>query len=109
MVNNKMNYGAKFCRLLFEKKLKSSGIKRLIEDALWKQGIRHRPAPGIRRHECISAHGIGKYHKSRTEQVIKPINVEIIMDTTLEFQNLTTNQMNEKAPAKNSENNGYNT
>lgn len=109
MVDNKMNYGAKFCRLLFEKKLKSSGIKRLIEDALWKQGIRHRLAPGIRRHEWKSAHGIGKYYKSRTEQVIKPINVEIIMDTILEFQNLTTNQMNEKAPPINSENNGYNT
>jgi hypothetical protein len=79
MVDNKMNYGAKFCRLLFEKKLKSSGIKRLIEDALWKQGIRHRLAPGIRRHEWKSAHGIGKYYKSRTEQVIKPINVEITM------------------------------
>jgi hypothetical protein len=53
-----------WCKVLsvtFRKKLKSSGIKRLIEDALWKQGIHHRLAPGIRRHEWKSAHGIGKY------------------------------------------------
>jgi hypothetical protein len=60
-------------------KLKSSGIKRLIEHALWEQGIRHRLASGVRRHEWKAAHGIRKYYKSRTEQVMKPINVEITM------------------------------
>ena len=33
------------------KKLKSSGIKRLIEDALWTQGVRTKLENGIRRHE----------------------------------------------------------
>jgi hypothetical protein len=74
-----MNYGAKFGLATFPKKLKSSGIKRLIEHALWEQGIRHRLAPGVRRHEWKAAHGIRKYYKSRTEQVMKPINVEITM------------------------------
>ncbi|HYX56733.1 MAG TPA: hypothetical protein VE818_11295 [Nitrososphaeraceae archaeon] len=45
--------------------------------------------------------------KSRIEQLMKSINVEITMDMTLEFQNLATNQLNEKARAINSENNGY--
>jgi hypothetical protein len=74
-----MNYGAKFGLATFPKKLKSSGIKRLIEHALWEQGIRHRLAPGVRRHEWKAAHGIRKYYKSRIEQVMKPINVEITM------------------------------
>lgn len=74
-----MNYGAKFGLATFPKKLKSSGIKRLIEHALWEQVIRHRLAPGVRRHEWKAAHGIRKYYKSRTEQVMKPINVEITM------------------------------
>ena len=41
--------------------------------------------------------------KSRIEQLMKSINVEITMDMTLEFQNLATNQLNEKARAINSE------
>jgi integrase len=74
-----MSYGAKFGLATFPMKLKSSGIKRLIEHALWEQGIRHRLASGVRRHEWKAAHGIRKYYKSRTEQVMKPINVEITM------------------------------
>ena len=74
-----MNYGAKFGLATFPKKLKSSGIKRLIEHALWEQGIRHRLASGVRRHEWKAAHGFRKFYKSRTEQVMKPINVEITM------------------------------
>jgi hypothetical protein len=74
-----MNYGAKFGLATFPKKLKSSGIKRLIEHALWEQGIRHTLDLGVRRHEWKAAHGIRKYYKSHTEQVMKPINVEITM------------------------------
>ena len=36
-----MKYGAKFGLATNPKKLKSSGIKRLIEQALWEQGIHH--------------------------------------------------------------------
>jgi hypothetical protein len=63
----------------YPKKLKSSGIKRLLERALWEQGIRHPLREGIRRHEWKAAHGFRKFYKSHAEQVMKPINVEITM------------------------------
>jgi hypothetical protein len=34
-------------------------------------------APGVRRHEWKAAHGFRKFYKTRTEQVMRPINVEI--------------------------------
>ena len=74
-----MNYGAKFGLATFPKKMKSGGIKGLIEHALWEQGIRHRLVSGVRRHEWKAAHGFRKFYKSRAEQVMKPINVELTM------------------------------
>ena len=61
------------------KKLKSSGIKRLLERALWEQGVRHPLQNGAKRHEWKAAHGFRKFYKSRAEQVMRPINVEITM------------------------------
>ena len=61
------------------KKLKSTGIKRIIERALWEQGLRSPLAKGVKRHEWKAAHGFRKFYKSRAEQVMKPINVEITM------------------------------
>jgi integrase len=74
-----MNYGAKFGLATFPKKLKSNAIKRLIERALWEQSIRHTLPPGAKHHEWKAAHGFRKFYKSRAEQVMKPINVEITM------------------------------
>src|SRR5215208_1638363 len=74
-----MSYGAKFGLATYPKKLKSSAIKRLIERALWEQGIRHTLAPGAKHHEWKAAHGFRKFYKSRTEQVMKPINIELTM------------------------------
>jgi hypothetical protein len=74
-----MKYGAKFGLATNPKKLKSSGIKRLIEQALWEQGIRTKLKQGTKRHEWKAAHGFRKFYKTRTEQVMKPINVEITM------------------------------
>jgi hypothetical protein len=74
-----MKYGAKFGLATNPKKLKSSGIKRLIEQALWEQGIRTKLQRGTKRHEWKAAHGFRKFYKTRTEQVMKPINVEITM------------------------------
>ena len=74
-----MKYGAKFGLATNPKKLKSSGIKRLIEQALWEQGIRTKLQQGAKRHEWKAAHGFRKFYKTRTEQVMKPINVEITM------------------------------
>ena len=61
------------------KKLKSSGVKALIENAIWTQGLRRKLPPGKRRHEFQAAHGFRKFFKTHAEQVMKPINVEILM------------------------------
>lgn len=61
-------------------RLKSSGIKRLMEDALWAQGIRTRLAPGKRRHEFQADHGYPKWFKTQCELAgMKSINIEILM------------------------------
>jgi integrase len=61
-------------------RLKSSGIKRLMEDALWSQGIRNRLKPGCRRHEFQADHGYRKWFKTRCEQSgMKSINIEKLM------------------------------
>ena len=72
-------YGANLGLATCPIKLKSSGIKRLLERALWEQGLRHPLSKGVRRHEWKAAHGFRKYCKSHAEQVMKPINVEIMM------------------------------
>ena len=74
-----MNYGAKWGLATNPKGLKSSGIKRLLERALWEQGIRQPLADNTRRHEWKAAHGLRKFYKTRAEQIMKPINVELTM------------------------------
>jgi hypothetical protein len=74
-----IDYGAKLGLATCPKKLKNTGIKRLLERALWEQGIRQPLAKGVKRHEWKAAHGFRKFYKSRAEQVMKPINVEITM------------------------------
>jgi hypothetical protein len=74
-----MKYGAMFGVATYPKKLKSSGIKSLLERAIRAQGL-HKPLPvGVNRREWKGAHGIRKYYKTRAEQVMKPANVEITM------------------------------
>ena len=46
-----MAYGARLGLASYPKRLKSSGVKRLLERALWEQGLRHSLPQGIRRHE----------------------------------------------------------
>jgi integrase len=74
-----IDYGAKWGLATNPKKLKSSGIKRLLERSLWEQGIRQPLKDGAKRHEWKAAHGFRKFYKSRAEQVMRPINVEITM------------------------------
>lgn len=57
------------------KRLASLGVKRLFEDTAWKIGLRKEKK---KRHE-FSIHSIRKFFKTRTEQVMKPINVETLM------------------------------
>ena len=73
------DYGKKKGLAKYPKKLKSSGIKSIIERALWEQDLRKPLPPGQRRHEWKGAHGFRKFYKTRAEQVMKPINVEITM------------------------------
>jgi hypothetical protein len=61
------------------KKLKPSGVKALVENAIWTQGLRSKLPDGKRRHEFQADHGFRKFFKTHAEQVMKPINVEVLM------------------------------
>ncbi|MDN5845149.1 MAG: tyrosine-type recombinase/integrase [Candidatus Nitrosocosmicus sp.] len=62
------------------KKLKSTGIKRLIERALWAQGVRKKLEDGKKRHEFQADHGYRKFFKTHCEIAgMKPINIEKLM------------------------------
>jgi hypothetical protein len=61
-------------------KLQSEGVKRLVEDALWTQGLRKNLEPGRKRHEFQTDHGFRKWFKTRCELAgMKPINTEKLM------------------------------
>jgi hypothetical protein len=62
------------------KKLKSTGVKRLIENALWGQRIRTTLQEGMRRHEFQADHGFRKWFKTRCEIAgMRSINIETLM------------------------------
>lgn len=61
------------------KKLKSSGLKRLIERALWAQGLRKPLENGEKRHEFKADHGFRKYFKTMAERHMKSLHVEMLM------------------------------
>ena len=61
-------------------RLKSSGVKRLIEDALWTQGIRKKSNLKRNRYEFQTNHGLRKWFKTRCEIAgMKSINIEKLM------------------------------
>jgi hypothetical protein len=61
-------------------KLKSSGVKRLIEDALWTQGIRKKADLKRNRYEFQADHGLRKWFKTRCEIArMRSINIEKLM------------------------------
>jgi hypothetical protein len=74
-----IEYAAKLGLAKHPQKLKSSGIKRLIERALWEQRIREPLQKGQKRHEWKANHGFRKMFKTVAEQFMRPINVEILM------------------------------
>jgi len=61
------------------KPLKSTGVKRLIEDALKGTGTRKPLEEGKRRHEFQADHGFRKFFKSVCERQMKSLHVEILM------------------------------
>jgi hypothetical protein len=62
------------------KKLASLGIKRLIERAIWAQGLRKKLENGKKRHPYQGSHSMRKWFKTRCEIAgMKPINIEKLM------------------------------
>jgi hypothetical protein len=63
---------------------KSSGIKRLIENAWKAQGVRKELTDGKRRYDFQAVHGFRKYYKSRCEMSgMKPAVIETCMGHSL--------------------------
>jgi hypothetical protein len=63
------------------KKLSSLGIKRLMERAIWAQGLRKKLEPGKKRHPYQANHSLRKWFKTRCEIAgMKPINIEKLMN-----------------------------
>lgn len=63
--------------------LKSSGVKRLLERALWEQGIRKPLENGKKRHEWKAAHGMRKYYETTAQTALRSINVAWTMGLPL--------------------------
>ena len=62
------------------KKLTSVGVKRLMERAIWAQGLRKELETGKKRHPFPTNHSLRKIFKTRCELAgMKPINIEILM------------------------------
>jgi integrase len=62
------------------KKLTSIGVKRLMERAIWAQGLRSELQAGKKRHPFATNHSLRKYFKTRCELGgMKPINIENLM------------------------------
>jgi len=70
------------------KKLAASGIKRLIERAIWAQGLRKKLENGKKRHPFQACHSNRKVFKSRCEiGGMKPINVEKLLSHSIGISN----------------------
>ena len=74
-----VNYGAIWGLATCPKKLNSYAIKRILERGLWSQGLRKNLKKGEKRHEYKAAHVFRKFYKTRTEQVMRPLNVELTL------------------------------
>src|ERR671911_1624537 len=65
-------------------KLQSIGVKRLVERALWAQGVRTVLERGKKRHEFQTDHGFRKWYKTQCEMAgMKSINIEKLMGHSL--------------------------
>ncbi|MDN5847542.1 MAG: hypothetical protein L0H53_14855 [Candidatus Nitrosocosmicus sp.] len=69
-------------------KLTSIGIKKLINRAIWAQGLRKKLENGKKRHPFQAIHGYRKWYKTRCEIAgMKPINVEILLSHNVGISN----------------------
>ena len=70
----------KYGLVIVPRKLKSTGVKRLIEDALWTQDIKNKLQINGKRYEFHANHGFRKWFKTWCEIAgMKSINIEILM------------------------------
>ncbi len=70
------------------KKLSSLGIKRLMERAIWAQGLRKKLEPGKKRHPYQANHSLRKWFKTRCEiSGMKPINIETLLSHNIGISN----------------------
>jgi integrase len=70
------------------KKLAPSGIKRLIERAMWAQGLRQQLKTGKKRHSFQAIHCFRKWFKTRCEIAgMKPINIEKLLSHSIGISN----------------------
>ena len=72
----------KICRglITLPKQLSAIGVKRLMERAIWAQGLRKELEPGKKRHPFAANHSLRKYFKTCCELAgMKPINIENLM------------------------------
>ncbi len=76
-------YGGKFGLAANPRQLLPRGIKSLIQDIYFRQGIRPPLGKGQKRHEFKAMHGFRKYYKTMCEQVMKPANIEILIGHTI--------------------------
>ena len=74
-----LSYGAQWGLAKYPKQLKSVGVKSLIDRAARAQGLIKQLENGQKRREWKIVHGYRKFFKSRAEQIMKPINVEILL------------------------------
>jgi hypothetical protein len=66
------------------KKLTSLGVKRLMERAIWAQGLRKKLEPRKKRHPYQANHSLRKWFKTRCEiGGMKPINIEKLMNHSI--------------------------
>jgi integrase len=65
-------------------KLQSEGVKRLVEDALWTQGVRKKLDSKKKRHEFQTDHGFRKWFKTRCEMShMESINIAVLMNHSI--------------------------
>jgi hypothetical protein len=76
------------CLVSRPKRLTSLGIKRLMERAIWAQGLRKKLGPGKKRHPYQANHSLRKWFKTRCELGgMKPIDVETLLSHSTGISN----------------------
>ena len=69
-------------------KLTSIGIKKLVNRAIWAQGLRKKLENGKKRHPFQAIHCYRKWYKTRCEMAgMKPINIEMLLSHSIGISN----------------------